>query len=165
MKISTDRLKQIIQEEMTIGVAVPADTGGMMGGVPPVPNKDGAGYMAKQNLWKIAEYAGELYKLVQDDDCLEPWVQEKLAIAAYIMDSIGHYIEYEAHRRHESAEGDIDTLEVEEEPEAVGAEEFDEEEYECDMDDDYDDYEEPEEDEYEDVDEDSTEVYDEGGKE
>lgn len=151
MKISKERLKELIAEEMMVGIAVPPDIGGMMGGVPPTGKgtMDRPGYAAKQNLWKIAEYAHELYELVQDDDCLEPWIQEKLSVAAYIMDSVGHYIEYETHRKHEAVEGDVDTLEPEEQTEPVGVEEPDEEEYEFEFEpeseEDEEDYEEEEE--------------------
>lgn len=135
MKISKERLTQLVQEELAIsfGGVAPA-TGGMLPAENPKPDTDGEGYMAKQNLWKIAEYAQEMYELVDDSDCLEPWVEEKLAVAAYIMDSVGHYIEYMKHRAHETAEGDVDTLEAGEAPEAPFEEEpMEDEEYEFEM--------------------------------
>jgi len=124
MKISKDRLKELVQEELAVsfgGVGPIGDT--MMKAPEAKVSSDGEGYMAKQNLWKIGKYANELYELMSDDDCLEPWVEEKIAVAAYIMDSVGHYIEYSKHRSHEAAEGDMDTFEPSEEPEAVDMEE------------------------------------------
>jgi len=139
MKISKERLTQLVQEELAISLGGAGDVGPMIGGEQPHIESDGEGYMAKQNLWKIAEYASSLYELMEDTDDLEPWVEEKIAVAAFIMDSIGHYIEYAKHREHEAGEGDMDTLEPMEEPEGVGEEES-EEEYEF----------EPSEEEYED---------------
>jgi hypothetical protein len=81
--------------------------------------KDPDGYegrMAKGNLYKIAEYAHELHNIIMDDENLEPWVQEKIAVAAQMMDSVGHYLQYEKHRSHEEGEGypghaDLDPME------------------------------------------------------
>jgi hypothetical protein len=96
MKISKDRLKQIIKEEMAAGVAG-ADY-----------QKDSHGYegeMAKTNLWKIAEYAQEMHDLIADDEDLEPWVEEKIAVAAYMMDQIGHHLQYQkTHGKEEGVE-------------------------------------------------------------
>jgi hypothetical protein len=86
MKISKERLKQIIKEELDVG-----ETGGSY-------PKDPHGYegsMVKQNLWKIAEYAKEMHDLIADDEDIEPWVEEKIAIAAYMMDSTGHHVQYQ----------------------------------------------------------------------
>jgi len=143
MKISKERLKEIIAEEVAIGFAPPPsceldecgheDHGG-----------DADGHMAKQNLWKMAEYAKELYNLIDDNEDLEPWVEEKIAIASFMMDSVGHYMQYEKHRGHEDMEGEEDHFELDsEEPheEEYGEEEFffdpeeDEEEYEDEEDD------------------------------
>jgi len=141
MKISKDRLKELVQEELAIsfGGVAPAEQE-MLRAPDAKVSSDGEGYMAKQNLWKIAEYANSLYELMSDEDCLEPWVEEKIAVASYIMDSVGHYIEYMKHRSHESAEGHMDTLEPTEMPEPVGMEEpegmepEEDEEYELDLD-------------------------------
>ncbi len=148
MKISKERLTQLVQEELAISLGGAGDVGPMIGGEQPHIESDGEGYMAKQNLWKIAEYASKLYELMEDSDDLEPWVEEKIAVAAFIMDSIGHYIEYTKHREHEASEGEADHLEVgKEEPEEyeVG---LDDEEYEF----------EPSEEEYEDEDEEEEEA-------
>jgi hypothetical protein len=101
MKIAKDRLKQIIKEELEIG-QTPPETGGAFG------TKDPDGYegrMAKSNLYKIKEYATNMCDMLEDGQNLEPWVQEKIAVAAYIMDSVGHYMEYEYMRSHGGEEG------------------------------------------------------------
>jgi len=86
MKISKERLKQIIKEELDVGEA---------GGSYPKDPHGYEGNMVKQNLWKIAEYAKKMHSLIADDEDIEPWVEEKIAIAAYMMDSTGHHVQYE----------------------------------------------------------------------
>jgi hypothetical protein len=103
MKIAKDRLKQIIKEELEMGEVGHDEMGG--GAYPKDP--DGyEGRMVKQNLWKIAEYAQKMHGLIHDDENLEPWVEEKIAVAAYMMDSVGHYLQYEKHVAHEEGEGE-----------------------------------------------------------
>jgi hypothetical protein len=135
MLITKDKLKQIIKEELEVSVT--GRHGEMHGGA---YQKDPDGYegrMAKGNLYKIAEYAHELHDIIMDDENLEPWVQEKIAVAAQMMDSVGHYLQYEKHRAHEDEEGhedhaDLDPSERDEEEMSSGEEdedylEFDEE--------------------------------------
>ena len=55
-----------------------------------------AGKMVKSNLYKLAETVQKLYPLFQDDENVEPWVEEKIAVAASMMDSVAHYMEHEA---------------------------------------------------------------------
>lgn len=152
MKISRERLAQLVKEELSISFGGVGDTGGDMGAHDAHVEPEGEGYMAKQNLWKIAEYAAKLYELMEDSDNLEPWVEEKIAIAAFLMDSVGHYIEYAKHREGEGGEGQPDmtsAVDVEMEPE-----EQDEEEYELDLEpEEYEDEDEEYEDEEEDEDE------------
>jgi len=102
MKIAKDRLKQIIKEELEAS----GRHNEMHGGEYQVDPDGYEGRMAKGNLFKIAEYAQELHDLIGDDENLEPWVEEKIAVAAYMMDSVGHYLQYEKHRGHEDAEGE-----------------------------------------------------------
>ena len=94
MKITKSKLNQIIKEELEQVLAV-GDSGDFKHG----ETKDPDGYegkMAKVNLSKIAEYAQTLIPLIQDDQNLEPWVEEKIAVAASMMDAVGHYMEYGA---------------------------------------------------------------------
>jgi len=134
MKISKDRLKQIVQEELSVGFVGPQ----MAGGSPPRDPDGYEGRMAKQNLWKIAKYAQEMHDMIGDDENLEPWVEEKIAVASFMMDSVGHYMEYEKHREHEDAEGQMGHADFpsEEEVEISIEPEGEEEEYEFDLGDD-----------------------------
>jgi hypothetical protein len=64
-------------------------------------SKDPDGYegkMAKTNLYKIADYAKDLCAMLHDDENLEPWVQEKIAVAASMIDSVAHHLKYEKRR-------------------------------------------------------------------
>ena len=81
MKIAKDRLKQIIKEELSLE-----------------SHGDTPESMVQQNLWKICEYASKLQEILEAGHGveIEPWVEEKIAVAAYIMDSVGHYLEFEA---------------------------------------------------------------------
>ena len=135
MKISKDRLKQIVQEELSVGFVGPQ----MAGGSPPRDPDGYEGRMAKQNLWKIAKYAQEMHDMIGDDENLEPWVEEKIAVASFMMDSVGHYMEYEKHREHEDVEGQMGHADFpggEEEVEISIEPEGEEEEYEFDLGDD-----------------------------
>ena len=92
MKISKDRLKQIIKEELEVSVGRHDE---MHGGE---YQKDPDGYegrMTKGNLYKIAEYAHELHNLIEDDENLEPWVEEKIAVASQMLDTVANYLKYE----------------------------------------------------------------------
>lgn len=125
MKISKERLKQIIKEELET-------SGGhseFAGGDYPVDPHGYEGRMAKQNLFKIADYAEKLHGLIADDEDLEPWVEEKIAIASYMIDAVGHYLQYEKHRGHEDSEGEFghaDLSPAEREREEAGEEEDEE---------------------------------------
>jgi hypothetical protein len=56
---------------------------------------DPEGEMAKQQLYKVAKYAAELYKMLDDNDELDSWVQDKLSKASDYISSVKHYLEYE----------------------------------------------------------------------
>ena len=95
MKITKDYLRSLIKECMD-------DMGsqGMMPAMPqqmPSANIDPDGYegrMAKTNLFKMAEYATELHNLIQDNENLEPWVEEKIAVASSMLDAVAHHMKY-----------------------------------------------------------------------
>ena len=54
-----------------------------------------AGHMVKSNLYKMAKYAQEMHDMFEDDENVEPWVEEKIAVAASMISQVKHYIEYE----------------------------------------------------------------------
>jgi hypothetical protein len=102
MKLTKEYLKQVIQEELIKemdGDAPESYMGGNIGMEPPKEHPvDQHGYegrMVKQNLFKIMEHAKALHGLIADDEDLEPWVEEKIAVAASMMESVGHYLKYE----------------------------------------------------------------------
>lgn len=115
MKISKERLKELIAEEIAIGFAQPSSC--ELDECDHEDHGDSDGSMAKQNLWKMAEYAKELYSLIEDSDDLEPWVEEKIAIASFMMDSVGHYMQYQKHSTEADISMSADDLEHGEEPE------------------------------------------------
>lgn len=107
MKISKDYLRQIIREcmnDMMVGQAAGNFAPAVMPSSPmqmPLKNADPDGYegrMAKGNLFKMAEYATQLHGMIQDGENLEPWVQEKIAVAASMLDSVAHYLQYDKMR-------------------------------------------------------------------
>jgi hypothetical protein len=107
MKVTQQFLRKIIKECMhDVMMQQPAPYPAATNFAPPVkqmgnyvPDPDGyEGRMAKSNLYKISEYAESLQGLIQDDENLEPWVQEKIAVVAQMMDSVGHYLKYEKMR-------------------------------------------------------------------
>ena len=70
------------------------------------PKTDTLAYIGYDINQFSAEYAQEMHELIADDENLEPWVEEKIAVASYMMDQIGHHLQYKKHRGHEDAEGE-----------------------------------------------------------
>jgi len=107
MKIDNNYLRELIREcmqDMSVGVTnfappmMPAKLDSM-GNMPYKVDQHGyEGRMSKANLFKIAEYAMELHNMIHDNEDLEPWVQEKIAVASSMLDSIGHFMQYEKMR-------------------------------------------------------------------
>jgi len=50
--------------------------------------------MAKSNLYKMAKSATDLHNMLKDEENLEPWVEEKIAVAANMIDTVADYMEY-----------------------------------------------------------------------
>ena len=65
---------------------------------------DEDGWMAKEQLYKIAQYAIKLHQMIGDTDNLEPWIQAKITKSADYMGSIKHYMEYEQVNPHPTDE-------------------------------------------------------------
>ena len=73
---------------------------------------DEDGWMAKEQLYKIAQYAIKLHQMIGDTDNLEPWIQAKITKSADYMGSIKHYMEYEQVNPHPTDEpSDAEALE------------------------------------------------------
>ena len=90
MKISKEKLKIIIKEEMEL-----ANPAGPVEGVTEYHESEGEGLMAKRQLTDMHEYSGELLQMLSDNTDLEPWVQAKITIAADYVKTVKHSLEYE----------------------------------------------------------------------
>ena len=80
MKITTERLKEIIKEEL-----------GQMRS----PEYNGEASMMKSQLFKISNYARELHNMIGDDDNLPEWMQSKIAQIDQMIGSVKHALEYD----------------------------------------------------------------------
>ena len=89
MKISKERLLEIIQEE--VGMAIMPQISYEM---TPDGEIDREGRMAKRQLSDISKYAQDLDQMLQDETQLEAWVQAKLTKAADYIKTVKHYVEY-----------------------------------------------------------------------
>ena len=89
MKISKERLLEIIQEE--VGMAIMPQISYEM---TPDGEIDREGRMAKRQLSDISKYAHDLDQMLQDETQLEAWVQAKLTKAADYLKTVKHYVEY-----------------------------------------------------------------------
>lgn len=83
-----------------------------------------AGHMVKSNLYKMAKYAQELHNMFEDDENVEPWVEEKIAVAASMISQVKHYIEYERVREGREDDGAGVVGPDEKEPEMTSDEEM-----------------------------------------
>lgn len=54
--------------------------------------------MAESELYKIAEYAPEIYGMIENYEDLPGWVQKKITIASENISSVKHYLEHEHFR-------------------------------------------------------------------
>jgi hypothetical protein len=63
-----------------------------MGNSMSLPEEEGR--MAKGNLFKMAEAATMLHNIIEDNENLEPWVEEKIAVATEMIGSVADYLKY-----------------------------------------------------------------------
>jgi serine protease inhibitor len=87
MKISKQKLKMIIKEEMELAKINPP--------MQEMAEVDEEGRMAKRQLTDINEYSGKMIEMLNDDTQLEAWVQSKITLAADYIKTVKHYLEYE----------------------------------------------------------------------
>ena len=92
MKISKQKLKMIIKEEM--------DLANTNMGVTEFHEAEGEGTMAKRQLTDMHEYSGQLLQMLGDNTDLEPWVQAKITIASDYIKTVKHYLDYEMKHGH-----------------------------------------------------------------
>jgi hypothetical protein len=102
-RLSESVRRRIIREEIEAITLAKADD------YHPAPNSSGgkkfedhgAGEQAgmiKSNLYSIASKAQSLHDMIGDTDELPEWVQEKIAVADEMVDTIKDYLEYEYRR-------------------------------------------------------------------
>ena len=82
MKISQERLKQIIKEEMELQDQY-------------MDHVDNEGNMARRQLEQLAEYSMEFAGMLEDNTQLEAWVQSKITLAQDYISKVKHYLEDE----------------------------------------------------------------------
>lgn len=56
---------------------------------------DHEGRMAKSDLLRLAKYSAKLFQMIDKDEQLDGWVQEKITLAADHIGNVYHYLEYE----------------------------------------------------------------------
>jgi hypothetical protein len=66
---------------------------------------DEDGFMARSQLYFMARDAIKLHGVIQDQDDLEPWVQDKIASSSKDMDAVRRYTEYNAMKAEIEPEG------------------------------------------------------------
>jgi len=66
---------------------------------------DDDGFMARSQLYFMARDAIKLHGVIQDQDNLEPWVQNKIASSSKDMDAVRRYTEYNAMKAEIEPEG------------------------------------------------------------
>ena len=59
---------------------------------------DYEGYMTKNQLYKIGQYALEMHDMIQDGENLPEWMQSKVAEMARAIGDVKHALEYDKER-------------------------------------------------------------------
>jgi hypothetical protein len=101
MKLSRTSLKALIAEEIKKNNSVLLETpGGPIVGQEQTGDytKDPDGYegeMAKRSLYHMAAQAQQLHDMIMEDENLEPWVQEKISLAADYLEKAFKAISYD----------------------------------------------------------------------
>jgi hypothetical protein len=61
--------------------------------------------MAKADCYKLAQYSAKLFKMIDEGEELDGWVQAKITKAADYISSVYHYLEYEQLAREQISTG------------------------------------------------------------
>lgn len=61
--------------------------------------------MARADLYKLAQYSAKLFKMIDENEELDGWVQAKITKASDYISSVYHYLEYEKMAREEIDHG------------------------------------------------------------
>ena len=92
MKLDKDLLRMIIKEQIDEMCGVQQQSIDM--GVQK-HHDDHEGNMAKRQMFKTAEYAAEIFDMLDDDEELPAWIQSKLTKIADYIGVVKHYLEYD----------------------------------------------------------------------
>jgi hypothetical protein len=98
MEITKGKLKQIIKEEIDMmrSEEVPMGYDSSVEGQD--QELDYEGYMTKNQLYKIGQYALEMHDMIQDGENLPEWMQSKVAEMARAIGDVKHALEYDKER-------------------------------------------------------------------
>lgn len=94
--MNNKKIKEMILQEMHLMGINPYDLGELTKTIVMKKKEEPEyeGKMSKAHLYKIAEYATELHNMLEDDENLEPWVQDKITIASHNLSAVKHHLEY-----------------------------------------------------------------------
>lgn len=98
MEITKGKLKQIIKEEIDMmrSEEIPMGYDSSVEGQD--QELDYEGYMTKNQLYKIGQYALEMHDMIQDGDNLPEWMQSKVAEMARAIGDVKHALGYDKER-------------------------------------------------------------------
>lgn len=99
MKIARNTLRKLIREfiedldleQIDLDFSMPKETSRKMG-------HGGSAKMSKSQLFHIAKNSQSLHDKLLDDDELPNWVQAKITLAKYMIDSAHDHLDYKMHR-------------------------------------------------------------------
>ena len=105
MSFTRNSLKSLIEEVIKENTAVLLEVPATMPATPIVGqdqkgdhDKDPDGYegeMAKKSLYHMARQADQLHDMIREDDELEPWVSEKISLAADYLEKVFKTLTYD----------------------------------------------------------------------
>lgn len=99
MKIAKNTLRKLIREfiedldldKIDLDLSMPKEE-------PKVMGHGGSAKMSKSQLFHIAKNSQSLHDKLLDDDQLPNWVQAKITLAKYMIDSAHDHLDYKLHR-------------------------------------------------------------------
>ena len=92
MKLSEDILRQLIIEQIeeACGKMQSVDMG-----LDSPHDDDHEGSMAKRQMFKTAQYAADIFDMIEDGQEFPAWVQSKMTKIADYIGAVKHYLEYD----------------------------------------------------------------------
>ena len=93
MRLSADILRQIITEEIN---EMCGDMQSIDMQVEPTHHEeDHEGNMAKRQMFKTAQYAADIFDMIEDGEEFPAWIQSKMTKIADYIGVVKHYLEYD----------------------------------------------------------------------